>query len=324
MPSTTTTTAIVFDFAKRDEHEIPVEEARAACESGLSVWIDLDITDAKAAERILQSMGVNQTAIDEAITHPVAGRCDVYAECIHTAMAGPELKEGRITFAHANVMIGDRFLITCHGGPVEFVSMARRHYKPFFHKFAQTLGFLLFELWDHLIDSYRKGLHAIQDEVEQVQSRILGETDDRIFAYVADVTHNLLVMRRNILADRDVLHQLTMRQSSFISDSARPHLTNMVGTLDRLGSDLTVEREVLAETLNLYLGIVGHRTNRVVNRLTVLSSVFLPLTFLCGVYGMNFTYLPEKDWQFGYLYFWIVAAVIAVGLVAFMKIKRWM
>ena len=115
-----------------------------------------------------------------------------------------------------------------------------------------------------------------------------------------------------------------MRQSSFISDTARPHLTNMVGTLDRLGSDLTVEREILAETLNLYLGIVSHRTNKVVNRLTALSAVFLPLTFLCGVYGMNFEHLPEFKWQFGYLYFWIVALTIASTLVGLMKIKRWM
>jgi magnesium transporter len=98
----------------------------------------------------------------------------------------------------------------------------------------------------------------------------------------------------------------------------------MVGTLERLGSDLTVEREVLAEMLNLYLGIVGHRTNRVVNRLTALSAVFLPLTFLCGVYGMNFTHLPEKDWQYGYLYFWLVVVGVSVALVLFMRTKRWM
>jgi magnesium transporter len=324
MSQPATATAISFDFENKKERELPITEARAALDAGLSLWIDLDLSDSKQAEAVLLQLGISQLAVEEAILHPVAGRCDVYEEYVHTAAAATEFRDGRVVFVHADILIGERFLITVHKGPVEFVEHARKHYRVFFYKFAQSLGFLLFELWDHLIESYRRGLHAMEDEVEQVQARILGQADDEIFSHVADVTQNLLQMRRSILADREVLHQLTLRQSSFISDSARPHLANMVGTLERLGSDLTVEREVLAEMLNLYLGIVGHRTNRVVNRLTALSAVFLPLTFLCGVYGMNFTHLPEKDWQYGYLYFWLVVVGVSVALVLFMRTKRWM
>src|SRR4029450_11390586 len=104
--------------------------------------------------------------------------------------------------------------------------------------------------------------------------------------------------------------------SPFIAESTQPFLDRMVGTLERLGSDLAVEREILAETLNLYMGIVSHRTNRVVNRLTVISMVFLPLTFLCGIYGMNFDVLPELHWQWGYALFWGAAIAIAVSLLA--------
>lgn len=316
--------AIAFDFEKRQEREIPVAEVRATCEQGLSCWVDLDLGDREASEQILQQLGVNPGAIAEALDHPVAGRCDVFDECVHAAVASAELRGGRVTFAHTDMMIGERFLITLHRGPVEIIDLTRRNYRSFFYKFAQSLGFLIFEVWDHLIESYRKSLVGIEDEVEQIQAAIFGDLDDRIFGSVNKVTHDLLLLRRNVLADREVLHQLTARRSSYISDSARPHLNSMVGTLDRLGSDLTVEREILAETLNLYLGVVSHRTNKVVNRLTLLSSIFLPLTFLCGVYGMNFTYLPEKDWKYGYLYFWLAVAAIAGGLYKLMKSKRWM
>ena len=97
----------------------------------------------------------------------------------------------------------------------------------------------------------------------------------------------------------------------------------MVGTLERLGTDLAVEREILAETLTLYLGIVSHRTNQLLHRLTLVSVVFLPLTFLCGVYGMNFDFLPEVHWRYGYAYFWGAVLVIVVGTVLLMRAKRW-
>jgi magnesium transporter len=106
--------------------------------------------------------------------------------------------------------------------------------------------------------------------------------------------------------------------------SSPTYLANMVGTLQRLGDDLTTEREILAELLALYLGIVSHRTNRLVNRLTVISVIFLPLTFLCGVYGMNFDNMPELHWSYGMVYFWAMAIVISAGLVAFMKWRRWL
>lgn len=175
-----------------------------------------------------------------------------------------------------------------------------------------------------MIDSYRKGLLKLEDEVEQIQSCILGELDDSIFQRVAEVTQNLLTLRKNVLADREVLQELALRRSKFVSPSTQPYLSNMVGTLERLASDLRTEREILAETLNLYLGIVSHRTNRIINRLTLLSAIFLPLTFLCGVYGMNFRILPELEWEFGYLFFWVLVVLITGGLVTFIKIKHWL
>jgi magnesium transporter len=130
-----------------------------------------------------------------------------------------------------------------------------------------------------------------------------------------------------LLASREVLSEISSRRSPFISESTQPFLERMASTLERLSADLTVERETLAETLNLYMGIVSHRTNRVVNRLTVISMVFLPLTFLCGVYGMNFNTdignMPELMWKHGYLAFWVVALIMTAALLLFMKRKRW-
>ncbi len=137
------------------------------------------------------------------------------------------------------------------------------------------------------------------------------------------MTRDLLLFRKLVLTEREVLHELATRRSTFVAESSQPFLGNMVDKLQRLGSDLAVERETLAETLYLYMGIASHRTNKMVSRLTVLSMIFLPLTFLCGVYGMNFDSMPEKSWTYGYIFFWAVAACITGGLLVMMKKGRW-
>jgi magnesium transporter len=95
-------------------------------------------------------------------------------------------------------------------------------------------------------------------------------------------------------------------------------LANLVGGVDRLLENVLADRDILSESLNLYMSVVSHRTNRVMKRLTVVSVIFLPLTFLCGVYGMNFDVLPELHWQHGYSAFWLCVVLIA-GLVAWLS-----
>lgn len=317
-------TAVEFDFAAKQERAIPVEEVPAACEQGLCCWVDIDVDDPDGAAAVLNSLGVNRVAIDEALSQPIAGRHDVYDDCLHVAVAAASFETGRIAAVHLDLVLGEHFIVSLHRGRVDFLEHVRRRYRQDFVKFGQTLSFLLYEVWDHLIDAYRKGLRELTERVERVQSRIFDEANDQIFGEVSGLTHDLLVFRKYVLAARDVLQELAIRRSPFVSETCRPFLQNMLGTLERLASDLTVEREALAETLNLHMGIVSHRTNRVINRLTLLSAIFLPLTFLCGVYGMNFENLPEVKWQYGYFVFWLLATAISVGLLVLFRVKRWL
>ena len=82
------------------------------------------------------------------------------------------------------------------------------------------------------------------------------------------------------------------------------------------------DRDILSESLNLYMSMVGHRTNRVMNRLTVVSVIFLPLSFLCGVYGMNFDVLPELHWKFGYAFFWALVLTLVIVIIAVLRRMR--
>src|SRR5688572_5412968 len=318
------TAAVAFNFTTKEERAIDASQAAATCREGLFCWVDVDAAaDPAGARKVLEDLGVNRHAIDEAVGPDSDGRHDLYDDCLHVAVTAVTFPQETLVRSHVDILIGESYMVTLRRGPVEFIESVRKHYRQDFRKFAKTGSFLIYEYWDALVDSYKKAMRAFEGHAERVQSKIFDTQDDAIFTEVSNVTRDLLSFRKTMLAAREVLNELSSRKSPFVSESTQPFLERMVGTLERLSADLSVERDILAETLNLYMGITSHRTNKVVSRLTVVSAVFLPLTFLCGVYGMNFEVLPELKWQNGYLMFWVTALIMAAGLLFFMKRKKW-
>jgi magnesium transporter len=316
--------AVEFDFVNKRERSIEPTAAKASCDAGLFCWIDVDAAeDVELAEAILKEMGVNDHAVREAIGPDVDGRYDLYDDCLHFSVTSGALDNRKLRTSHVDVVMGERFMMTLHRGRVEAIDQARRHYRQDFHRYAKTPSFLVYEFWDALVESYKRTIRGLAGSVETFQDQIFGDVSDKIFTDVSEVTRDLLSFRKIMMAAREVLHELASRRSPYVSEATQPFLEKMVDTLERLGADLTVERDILSETLNLYMSITSHRTNKIVSRLTVISVVFLPLTFLCGVYGMNFEVLPELGWRYSYLGFWLVVIGIAAGLLTYMKRRKW-
>jgi magnesium transporter len=179
-------------------------------------------------------------------------------------------------------------------------------------------------LVDALILDYRQTLGELAENVESMQNRlILNEKDEEIFYDFSTLSAALLEFRNAVAAARESVDGLSSRRSKFIQESAQPFLERQAIPLDRLSGDATTERAILSETLNLYMGMTSYKTNLVINRLVIISMVFLPLNFIAAVYGMNFKYIPEFGWRFGYLAFWCLALSLVSAIVFLFKRKRW-
>ncbi len=324
-------TAVEFDFENKRERAIGPQEIPAALASGHYCWIDVLVdseagqaVDRQAAADCLEGLGMNELARSEVMGPEREGRYDVYEDCLHFAVTEAKLISGSLRTAHVDVVLGTRFLLTYRQQASDLVSQMRRIYREDFRKFAQSPGFLLYEIADHLAETYRRSLQGLATSVEGVQLQLYGEVDDSIFQRVSTMMQDLLILRKVVTASREIFNQLATRRSPFVSESTRPFLENMAGTLARLSDDLTTEREVLNEMLNLYMGMVSHRTNKIINRLTVISVIFLPLSFLCGVYGINMQGVPEFSWKYGYLFFWAIIFLTAAGLVIYMRRRKWL
>lgn len=313
---------IEFDFESKSERAADVAALDGWRGKNLYWWIDVVPESAAETEHLLRVLGVSPEVIAGVVGPDVDGRYEAQEECLYFSITETRLSEGRLTTALADVVLGSKFLVTVHRQHVGFLDHIRRTYREDFLRFAKSPGFLLYEIGDHLVDAHRKTLRELTAEVERVQSSLFGVVDDEIFRRVSGLTTDLLAFRGVVRTARELLHQLATRRSPFVAETTQPFLATMAGTLDRLSDDLLTERDTLTESLNLYMGMVGHRTNRIVSRLTVISVIFLPLSFLCGVYGMNLK-IPEAEWEYGYAAFWLVVIAIVGGLLTMMKRKKW-
>ncbi|MBK8252575.1 MAG: magnesium transporter CorA family protein [Polyangiaceae bacterium] len=311
---------VAFDFDRKVEERLELGAVRNSMIDGRFVWVDVDITEAAETKAALTRLNLcADEIIDDALTGEPATQSGRYDDYLHFVVTGCRLTDKHFELERVDVVIGEKFLLTMHRGPVVFLDSVRKVYKSDFMRFAKSPSFLIYEIWDHLVENYLLVQKRFEERVEKLQTELIGEVDDRVFARVSELGADLLHFRKVLLPARAVLSDLGSRKTLYISEATQPFLVNMVGTLERVLQDLLADRDILNDSLNLYVSMVGHRTNRVMNRLTVVSVIFLPLTFLCGVYGMNFEVLPETKWQYGYVYFWASVVLIVAALLWLMR-----
>lgn len=316
--------ATELDFDTKTLRSLTLDEAREAIKKGRFVWIDLDARDDDEARRLLQSLGaISDGVVHDALTSEAATRHARYDEYIHVVVAGCKEQGTKFELERVDVVIAGSFLATIHHGQVAFLDAVFRDYRTDFERFAKSPSFLVYEIWDHLIENYLEVQKRMEEQVERMQNELRApKVDADVFGRMSELGADLLHFRKILLPARAVLTDLSTRRTLFISETTQSFLHNMVGTLEHVLQDLLVDRDILTESLNLHMSLVAHRTNEVMKRLTVVSVVFLPLTFLCGVYGMNFENFPELRWPHGYAFFWaIVAAIVTVLLLLMRRAK---
>lgn len=315
------TTAIAFDFATKTSEPVELSAIPDAIAAGRYCWLDIDARDDAAAALA----GLN---VDDAVTGWIGadhrqGQLHLGQRCIHVALAEAGIERGALALRTVHVVLGHGFIATYHRHESELLEAVRANHREDFQSVAESGGFLLFEIVDHLILGYRETLAALSHGVDDIQQRLLGDVGDGILAEVSELTRALLEYRNAVVVARETVHELATRRSAYVPESTQPFLDRQSVPLERLAGDAATERTVLSESLSLYMGIVSHRTNRLVNQLTVVSLIFLPLNFLAAVYGMNFKEMPELNWAYGYFAFWAVTAVLVAVLLFLIRRRRW-
>lgn len=315
---------IEFDFQNKIDRETDLGGCPAAVAAGRYLWLEFDAERDKARDEEVRSALAIPPAVFEALfeTDCHAGYA-MYPTGLHLVFVTCRGVNPDRDAVRVDVLLAEHFLLLVRRGAAPFLERVRQAYSADFKAFAKTPSFLLFEICDALVASYSSLGAKFDERVEAMQRSLLDAVaPPDTFAAFSQLQTDLLHLRKHLVALRDTLSDLSTRKSQYVNESTQPFLGNMVTVVERLLADLLINRDILSESLNLYMTQVGQRTNKIMNRLTVVSIIFLPLTFLCGVYGMNFEHQPEYKWEDGYKFFWSLAfAIVIVGIVALRRMR---
>lgn len=326
LPATPTclSAAVRFDFQNKRATPLSWSEVNEALAAGDFIWLDLDVSHAADAEAMLRGFGwLDDEVIEAALTKEPATQHGRYDQFLHIVVAECHPLGSGFELRRVDVVLSERLFLTLHKSPVAFLEAVRRDYHRNFVRFAKSPSFLLYEVWDHLLDGYLAVQKLMEERVLELQTELRSEqVTDSVFRRISDLSTDLLHFRKIVLPARIVLSDLATRRSELLSETTQGFLANMVGTVEHVLQDLLVDRDILTGALDLHVSLLGHRTNQVMKKLTAVSVVFLPLSFIAGVYGTNFDFLPELHWRYGYVYFWLVAALVVVLLLIVLRRAR--
>ena len=187
----------------------------------------------------------------------------------------------------------------------------------------QGVDYLMFTLLDVIIDNYMYILSLLGDKIEKVEDELLDEADQSLAKEINAYKKELNFIRKNTKPMNEVLLNLTKMDEDTINDMVTFHLKELRNSMLLVNDEIESYREILGDQSNLYNTTVNNLLNDRIKFLTIFSVIFIPLTFIVGVYGTNFDILPELHFKYSYYVMWMVMIIIAIGMIIYFKIKNW-
>jgi magnesium transporter len=183
--------------------------------------------------------------------------------------------------------------------------------------------FLFHTLLDVMVDNYNYILEYFEREVDAIEKDVLAEPDKETVKKIFTLRRDIYDLKRIALPQKEMLGQIARGQFSQISERAALYFRDIYDHLTRIIELSESHRDTLISALEVYYSNVSTRTNQIIKVLTIFTVILMPPTFLVGLWGMNFRYMPELEWKYGYLIFWAILVLITTSMIIFFKKKKW-
>ncbi len=223
-----------------------------------------------------------------------------------------------------SMVIGNGVLITFQEQKGDVFEAVRERIRKMKGRIRQLgVDYLAYALLDTVVDNYVSVIERIGERVEELDERVLEDPDKEIIADISLAKREINYMRKSIRPARDAILQLGKLDTDLIRDYMVPFLKDLQDLTTHATEVVEIYREMLTDQMNVYHSSLSNRMNDVMKVLTIFAAIFIPLTFIAGIYGTNFEYFPELHYRYSYFVFWGVIIVVALGMLIFFKKKKW-
>jgi len=301
-------------------------QSALACDDQF-VWIGLYEPDKPLLRKVQEQFGLHDLAIEDAINAHQRPKLELYEDSVFIVLRTAQrvAATGRLEFGETHVFLGRNYIVTVRHGSLRSHVGVRARCEATPHLLSQGPGYVLYSLMDFIVDQYLPIVQDIEEEVQTLEAIVLDDpTASDATARIYLLKRDLVSLRRAVSPLADVCNRLLRFDIPHIPADTRPYFRDVYDHIIRLNESIDAQRELLTSALEAHLSLMTVAQNEHMKRITAWAAMIAVPTMIAGVYGMNFSNIPELQWKYGYYLSLVVMAVASLALYIGFKRSRWL
>jgi len=288
-------------------------------------WINFDgIHDVKMIEQIGNHYGIDTLILEDIVNSNQRAKIEDYGDYVYIVIKMLTInKTGDIETEQVSIVFNSRIIFSFQEKQGDDFEPLRDRIRKNGKIRKMGTDYLTYSIIDYIADNYFIVLERIGDRIENIEDEVLTTPDQTTLKKIHELKRDTLMIKKSVWPLRDVLGLMIRAENDFIQDSIVYNLRDAYDHIIEVIDTVEAYRDFLTGLLDIYLSGISNKMNEVMKVLTLISTIFMPLTFIAGVYGMNFVRIPETKWYNGYFYILGVMAAIVLGMFIFFKKKKW-
>lgn len=304
-----------------------VEGMKAAFDPGRITWIDVQgFGDRSLMRRIGELFGFHPLLLEDIVNVPQRPKAEAYEKQLLVVVRMVR-NDGldQIDMEQVSIVLGESYVLTFQERYGDVLDPVRRRIRSGKGVIREKgSDYLAYAIADTIIDGYYPVLEVIGDGLEELEEEVVTGPTPELLRRLNQTKNRLVNLRRAIWPQREAINSMVRGDHDAISDDVRVYLRDTHDHCVQTSEVAEMYREMVTGLMSTYLSAVANRTNEVMKVLTIMASVFIPLTFVAGIYGMNFDHMPELHYEWSYPLVWLTMAATACGMLGYFWRKGWL
>lgn len=311
-------------------HEInSIEELRHLKKTGVITWVNVDgLNDTRIVEGIGQELNIHPLVLEDILSTHQRPKLEEYEDFLYMVIKGIDLNQEKnfsLRYEQISILLLTNYVIT-------FKEKADDTFNPIYHHLQnhntrlRQFGsdYLAYVILDTIVDEYFVVEDNLDEIMDPLEEHILFNSNKEMLQTLQQIRRGLISMKRNIAPLRELLATILRSDNSLFHEKTLRYYGDVYDHVLRVTDSLESFRERISAMHDIYLTSISNKLNETMKILTIFASIFIPLTFIAGIYGMNFEYMPELKWRWAYPMIWVVFIAISAGLLIFFRRKKWL
>ncbi len=320
---------IDYDQAQLKEDELKhIADGAEFKQTKTVTWINVDgLHDLSIMKEIGQTFDLHPLLVEDILNTGQRPKLEVFDNCLFIVlkMIRYDKEKQMIVNEQLSMVLGDTFLLTFQEQPGDVFEPVRERIRNQKGRIRGSgIDYLAYALLDTVVDNYIFIIEHLGEKIEDIEEEVLERADAGVMEKINMFKREMNFLRKSVRPAREAIIQLSKLDSELIREQTIPFLKDLQDLITHAAEAIDTYRDMLSDQLNLYNSVISNRMNDIMKVLTIFAAIFIPLTFIAGIYGTNFEYLPELHFKYSYFIFWGVMITVAIAMLLFFKKKKWL